>query len=545
MSKQKYVKLTSSQKLEIVKFWEENHCPYHTIATHYSQKWGQNIRTSTVADIVNYWRKWKTVRGASKASTQNMALNECVVQSLLLSQNLGLRISKECIHAVCMGELSANDETLPLQSIEKVLEENNLEDSPALWRDQTVDVQKDAGETLSLPSASSDLFLDSLSLFWRCAPYRPFCYDKPLSNPAYRDQVNALVVYSADGTYRTPPFLYGHEFSTLLGENWTIVKKKPAAAQSIQSQHAEALLHFLEWLDSNLSESHLLLFDNASGLIASIEEEGPAQRVFFASSSIVLHRLRLSPLLRLSLRSPFTRGIHRLTKIAYRWVWLAAVMYRTLLLEKLVALQVNHRGYKRLLAVEDCATLLAQAWEQIPNSFIANCVCMARSIPAAEDSELPLIQARDRFDAAFNTFYSLFSIREEDRVSADSYLHLEACPFVGGMNALRECVIDPSSRHTLFNHAGYPECPSSSMLTNQQRDKVLPVEIETPSDVAFLEAFPFPPSMEGQDLFYSPTPEVVHAFCACLDSFLSSGSYSVDDLDYFASFKERLLRQYC
>lgn len=113
MSKQKYVKLTSSQKLEIVKFWEENHCPYHTIATHYSQKWGQNIRTSTVADIVNYWRKWKTVRGASKASTQNMALNECVVQSLLLSQNLGLCISKECIHAVCLGELSANDENPP------------------------------------------------------------------------------------------------------------------------------------------------------------------------------------------------------------------------------------------------------------------------------------------------------------------------------------------------------------------------------------------------------------------------------------------------
>ena len=210
-----------------------------------------------------------------------------------------------------------------------------------------------------------------------------------------------------------------------------------------------------------------------------------------------------------------------------------------------MALQVNHRGYKRLLAIEDCAVLLAKAWKQIPNSFLASCVCKMQSIPSEEDSELPLIQAQTQFNTTFNAFYSLFSVREEDRVSSSSYLNLEACPFVGGMNSLRECIINPSSRNILFNHDGYPDTPSSSMLMNQQRDKSLPMEIDSPSDVDFLEAFPFPPNMEGQDLFYHPTPDVVHAFCVCLDSFLSSGDYSVEDHEYYTTFKQRLLQHYC
>lgn len=318
MSKQKYEKLTSSQKLEIVKYWEENHYSYHVIATYYSQKWGLSIRPSTVADIINYWRKWKTVRGSSKTNNNNLILNECVLQSLHISQNLGLRISKECIHALCMGELNMNSITLPLQRVVSVLEENRLENSPALWKNQTVNDEKNTVESLPYPSASSILYLNSFSLLWRCAPYRPFCFNQPLSNPSYRDQVNAFVAYSADGSYRTLPFLYGKGFSTLPGENWVIVKKKFDTQRSIQLMHTEALLQFLAWLDTSLSESRILLFDNASGFITSIEEDGVTQRVFFSSSSIVLHWLHLTPFLRLSLHSPFTWGLHALTKMAYR-----------------------------------------------------------------------------------------------------------------------------------------------------------------------------------------------------------------------------------
>ena len=66
MVRSNYSKLTSKQKLEIIEYWSKFHYPYATICDYFKSRWNREVNASTVADIIQQWKKKKTIRGVTK-----------------------------------------------------------------------------------------------------------------------------------------------------------------------------------------------------------------------------------------------------------------------------------------------------------------------------------------------------------------------------------------------------------------------------------------------------------------------------------------------
>ena len=573
MGKTKYLKLSSSQKLEIVDYWEKYHQPYHVIANHFSQEWNQNVRLSTVSDIIYCWKKSKTIRGLSKLGTQTSVITSAVLDSLSVAFSLGFSLSKECLHAICIGEFRLRDmstESLSLLDVEQVLENNPQLKASGLWNGYAMGMGMQSLGNLEFPlsanSQSSVLFLDSFSLLYRCIPYLPFCCNRSSTHQLYCEQLCCYVVYSGDGTFRTPPFVFGSSFTTDPDDNWRIEKlkkrQKGGVQRSRKDTEAGALLRLLLWLDHVVDSSHLLLFDNVEGLIQSVNETDKEQRVLFASpeiGEITLRSLRLAFVPHFALCSPFKEIICRVLKLRYRYYRFLCVTDRSLFLQKLLSMQVNHRGYKRLLSIDDCYPLLERAWKEMPDSFLVECIAESKLVLTGTvkgDRESTSRAAQEEYESALNHFYSLFSIRQEDHLSAEGYLHLENLPFINGVSSVFECLRDASFRDYLFNHGFYPESslfpPSSSFLPNPLsvgREHSNPIGSCGP-EASFMNPPPFSPVLdensEPTDLFFRPTAEVVDRFCNCLDVFLGDArGFSADEILYYDKLKERIRRHYC
>lgn len=231
MVRTKYSKLTSKQKLEIIEYWTKYHYPYSTVCDYFKTKWNRDVNMSTVADIIQQWKKNRKIRGVSKTSYVSSVLLESIQKTIRQVNDLGYSISHQSLHAICLGELEDCEQetsSFSLDSLEMMLTDNQLQLAPCFSVNH-VDVDNSffidhLREVVHSTSLSSVLFLDSFYLFFRCLPYKPLCYSS--DNRQFREKMEVLLAFSLDGSLKSPLFIHGHRFSTQIDKEWSLSKHK-------------------------------------------------------------------------------------------------------------------------------------------------------------------------------------------------------------------------------------------------------------------------------------------------------------------------------
>ena len=233
MVRSNYSKLTSKQKLEIIEYWSKFHYPYATICDHFKSRWNREVNASTVADIIQQWKKKKTIRGVTKVSHQQAILLACIKETLHQVAELGFSISKQSLHAICLGELAdceVDSSSCKFESMETLLQDNQIS-LTSYYSDTSVNnlelcSLQQVQEILQSSSPSTILFLVSFSLFFRCLPYKQICYPLDLSNSQFRERMEILTAFSLDGSMKSPLYIIGRRFASQIQSDWSIQKKK-------------------------------------------------------------------------------------------------------------------------------------------------------------------------------------------------------------------------------------------------------------------------------------------------------------------------------
>lgn len=226
-AKTSYTKLTSRQRMEILDYWSKNRYPYNVICSYFSEKWHQEVKKTTVGDLILQWKKKNLIRGVNKFSCVDGTLPSCVKEIMQLLENLKLQMSDDAIYYTCYGELlnrGLNAFSLTLEQIKQIISLYYQPEAGSYLQDN-LSLEDVSKLQLSL-SPSSTYYLESFQLFYHCIPYRSYCYLFDSKHLAYREKMEVLLVYSADGTSRFSPFISGDRFSSSIDRVFSVVSHK-------------------------------------------------------------------------------------------------------------------------------------------------------------------------------------------------------------------------------------------------------------------------------------------------------------------------------
>ena len=77
-AKTSYTKLTSRQRMEILDYWSKNHYPYSVICNYFSEKWHQEVKKTTVGDLILQWKRKNYIRGVNKVDSIDRELHSLI-----------------------------------------------------------------------------------------------------------------------------------------------------------------------------------------------------------------------------------------------------------------------------------------------------------------------------------------------------------------------------------------------------------------------------------------------------------------------------------
>ena len=227
MVRNQYTKLTSEQKLEIIEYWMKFHYSYSDICKYYSIKWKQKVNVTTVADIIQHWKNKKSIRGMKSVTNHTTILSSILNEVVNSVNEIGYTLSNKCLHAICIGELMNYDEKssqIRMDEIESVMLNNELQfiNHFNMGNGDSLSTIQNMFHTTS---PSSILFLDSFYLLFRSIPFKSCCFSMDNSSMQFREKMEVLSTFSADGSFRCPLFIYGHRFYTDI-PSWAIINRK-------------------------------------------------------------------------------------------------------------------------------------------------------------------------------------------------------------------------------------------------------------------------------------------------------------------------------
>lgn len=334
-TKMNYTKLTARQRLEILDYWSRTHYPYSVICSHFSEKWHQEVRKSTVGDLVLEWKKSNSVRGSNKVECIDRTLHMCVKELMLTLESQKLEMTDELIYQICYGEVmnrGFNVSSLTLEQVKQLLSLYHHSDVESYLQDNL-----NLEDVLKLQLDHSPLhtfYLDTFQLLFRCIPYQSYCYLFDSKYLTYRERMEVLLVFSADGNIKFNPFISGDRFSTSIDRMFSITSHRHGVyklvlafkcSNSRTEVSAEELSQLLLWLDTKMDGNENILFlENLHFLIELVENGHDCCVMTFHASkplSIKLYNIRVylvnnSDFVSIS---PLNRGMHKILKKNYAY----------------------------------------------------------------------------------------------------------------------------------------------------------------------------------------------------------------------------------
>lgn len=226
-AKTSYTKLTSRQRMEILDYWSKNHYPYSVICNYFSEKWHQEVKKTTVGDLILQWKRKNYIRGVNKVDSIDRALHACVKEIVQILEDQRLQMSDDVFYAMCYGELlnrGLNAFSLTLDQIKQIVPLYYHPDVPSYLQDNLS--LEDVSKVQQSYSPSNTFYLDAFQFYYHCIPYRSYCYLSDTKYLSYRDRMEVLVVFSADGKSKFSPFISGDRFSTSIDRVFSVVPHK-------------------------------------------------------------------------------------------------------------------------------------------------------------------------------------------------------------------------------------------------------------------------------------------------------------------------------
>ena len=123
-AKTSYTKLTSRQRMEILDYWSKNHYPYSVICNYFSEKWHQEVKKTTVGDLILQWKRKNYIRGVNKVDSIDRTLHSCVKEIVQILEDQKLQVSDDIFYYICYGELlnrGLNAFSLTLDQIKQIV----------------------------------------------------------------------------------------------------------------------------------------------------------------------------------------------------------------------------------------------------------------------------------------------------------------------------------------------------------------------------------------------------------------------------------------
>ena len=234
MVREKYAKLTPAQKVQVLEYWMKYRCSYPILCEYFSAKWNINITKSTIADIVQQWKKHKNIRGIEKTSYLKDITIKVMKKVIGLVNGIGYSISKQSLHAICIGDVLSrgfNPKPITLEIIESLLQSNKLEQSPCLSssvkpaENNYYDISY-LQSILKITAVPSIFILESFPLLFRCIPCQSVCYSFSSSTTLFYERMEVFCAFSLDGSSKFPMFVTADRFSSLPNAEWSIAQRK-------------------------------------------------------------------------------------------------------------------------------------------------------------------------------------------------------------------------------------------------------------------------------------------------------------------------------
>ena len=225
-SKASYTKLTAKQKEEIIEYWDKYLYPFSAICRYFSKKWNQSIKKSTIGDLILQWKRFDSIRGINKIESMEKCINSCVKTVLQEQEEFAWKLSDKIIHCICYGELMNKGFDPSLLCFQQVADALSLYPTHLLSEGVRNSHSEEMIKLQQEFSPSHIFFLDFFHLFYHCIPYYSYCYGSGSKYAAYRDKMEVLLVFSADGKQRFHPVTHGFRFSTIIDSTWHITTHK-------------------------------------------------------------------------------------------------------------------------------------------------------------------------------------------------------------------------------------------------------------------------------------------------------------------------------
>ena len=180
-----------------------------------------------MGDLILQWKRKNYIRGVNKVDSIDRELHSCVKEIVQILGDQKLQMSDDVFYSICYGELLNRGLTafsLTLDQIKQIVPLYYHSDVPIYLQDNFG--LEDVSKLQQSYSPSNTFYLDSFQLFYHCIPYRSYCYLFDTKYLSYRDRMEVLVVFSADGKSKFSPFISGDRFSTSIDRVFSVVPHK-------------------------------------------------------------------------------------------------------------------------------------------------------------------------------------------------------------------------------------------------------------------------------------------------------------------------------
>ena len=309
------------------------------------------------------------------------------------------------------------------------------------------------------------------------------------------------------------------------------------------------IYNYLSWLDQSLTSKHVVFMEDYLHFINHIE-------INPSTGNQIIHFQTIEkespPNLHLQHLQLFLVNSHLFTSICPFNLGIQQILiksYRSQLIQKLIHLQHNNRGYKRILPIDTCYHLLSSCWNEIPADVILDCAYQSKCYERLSTDCFSLYyqQVEVTLSQSIQTFNQTFKINQSELLTTSSYSLLEIIPYIAGVSSIHECIRN-NLPLVLFNHNHYPISPSfpepeyflkKAEMKEEEMNECLPLQ-ENQSLISLPEI-----ERSTSSFLFQPSTEVVNQFCLCLESFLHSSSFSEEERLYYSTLIERIHDHYC
>ena len=164
----KYPRLTPQEKMEIIDYWKYHRSSYQTISQFFEKKWKKQVNVHVVSDIILQWKKHNTIRGVRNSSTLHSVLSCAISEALSLMDESGQSLSKNCLYAMCLGEVwnLGLQSVLPMEEFDSILLKSKyLVGDMYTPLKQPEDVSQEVNDLIHSVPPSLVYYLDFFQLF--------------------------------------------------------------------------------------------------------------------------------------------------------------------------------------------------------------------------------------------------------------------------------------------------------------------------------------------------------------------------------------------